>query len=93
MGMGNGKVVGRNLEFDRNGKLVGLMGKGNGMGLGYVERKRIERLMGLMEMEERVNWGVSLVDYRMGCDDCEKGMLSSRVKVGKRYYCRRDRRK
>lgn len=63
------------------------------MKLSKRERRKIEKIRRYREMCERISWGYGLVGWKIGCDDSNNGMLSSKVKVGKLYYCKRDRRK
>jgi len=61
--------------------------------LNDVERKKIEKVENMRRMYELLDWELSLNEYKKGCEDSEKGMLSSKVKYGKKWYRKSDRRK
>lgn len=61
--------------------------------LSWIERKKIEKVEKMRKMYELLDWELSLNEYKKGCEDSEKGMLSSKVKVGKKWYRKSDRRK
>ena len=79
------------MEFGKDGMVKGLNGGKVSGKLEYWERKRIERLKGYIEMCERVDWNIG--EYERGVVDSENGMLSRKVKTGKKWYRKSDRKK
>ena len=77
------------MEFDKDGKRIGI--KVEKKGMSYVDRMRLRRERGWVEINELVDWNRG--EWERGVLDSNKGMLSEKVKVGKKWYRRSDRKK
>ena len=78
------------MEFDKDGKRVPKPWDRKPTS-GWVEEQRLAKLRRYIEACERNDWNAG--EWERGVLDYNKGMLSEKVKVGKKWYRRSDRKK